>query len=349
MSEKIVKFGKSSAGLLEIKKSFFEQNDRFLQYQRSLGEIYTAQPRRTMCMCCAGTIEGRSFAKQGIDYVICPRCTHLNGVHEDTDAFASAVYTGAGVAEYGELFYSAQDRAAYDQRKQTIYAPKVEFLLSSLAVLGEAPDRLRYCDFGAGSGYMVGALSDGGVDAFGYEVSDAQILYGNAMLGRDALRPLTIAESEGVASTVDCDVLILIGVLEHLRRPRELLRFLTANQRVRYLMISVPLYSPTVFFEMIFSEVMQRQLSGGHTHLYTPSSLDWMAAEFALEPVAEWWFGTDLVDLYRSLLVELRRTPATEQMTTAWATMFGPMIDELQLVLDRRQQSSEVHIIYRVH
>lgn len=348
MTDKILKFGKSSAALLEVKKSFFEQNDQFLGYQRKLAEIYTAQPRRERCMCCAGPITGRSFSKQGIDYVICPRCTHLNGVHEDTDAFAAAVYTGTGVGEYGQLFYTAQDRASYEQRKATIYAPKVEFLLSVLAARSEPVDQLAYCDFGAGSGYMVSALLDRKLAAFGYEVSPTQVRYANEMLGYEAVRPLTIEESERVAATVDCDVLTLIGVLEHVRRPRDLLRSARANPRLRYLMISVPLHAPTVFLEMIFHGVMQRQLSGGHTHLYTAESLEWMAKEFEIEPIAEWWFGTDIVDLYRSVLVELQRSSNTDAMTAPWTALFGPMIDELQLVLDRRKHSSEVHVIYRI-
>ena len=61
--------------------------------------------------------------------------------------------------------------------------------------------------------------------------------------------------------------------------------------------------------------------------------------------VAEWWFGTDMVDLLRSANVELARQGGEDGMGARWIETFGPAIDHLQLALDRQKLSSEVHIL----
>jgi hypothetical protein len=139
----------------------------------------------------------------------------------------------------------------------------------------------------------------------------------------------------------------MIGVLEHVQDPRGVLSALRENRKVRYLFVSLPLFSPCVFFEMAFPGVFQRQLSAGHTHLYTRTSLEWTWREFGLEPVAEWWFGTDMVDLFRAVSVELDRKTAFAGISNMWRDLFAPAIDDLQMALDRRKLASEVHVVLR--
>ena len=88
----------------------------------------------------------------------------------------------------------------------------------------------------------------------------------------------------------------MIGVLEHLQEPREVLHAICSNPTIRYIYISVPMFSLSVYLKAVSPEVFHRQLGAGHTHLYTDSSLDWMCKEFGLERVGGWWFGTDIVD-----------------------------------------------------
>lgn len=93
---------------------------------------------------------------------------------------------------------------------------------------------------------------------------------------------------------------------------------------------------------------MNRQLIAGHTHLYTESSLDWMASEFKMEKVAEWWFGTDIVDLYRSIIIRLQQEFTGISMQDKWTETLLSVIDNLQRVLDEHHLSSEVHLLYRL-
>ncbi|MCW5752181.1 MAG: hypothetical protein KIT81_13640, partial [Alphaproteobacteria bacterium] len=76
-------------------------------------------------------------------------------------------------------------------------------------------------------------------------------------------------------------------------------------------------------------------------------SLDWMARELGWSRVAEWWFGTDLVDLYRSILVALRKRGEAEALVERWGEQILPALDQMQLALDQRRLSSEVHMLFR--
>lgn len=342
------RYGKSAGPLLALKQSFFSENDYLLARGRHLNELYAQQPLRRNCKNCNTSLGEADFSKLGVSYALCPCCGHLNGLHEDSASFCKAVYTDDGGAGYART-YSAVDRESYLQRVRDIYRPKAAFLREAIEGLGEDAMALSYVDLGAGSGYFVTALRDIGIsNAFGFEVSATQVELANHMAKEPILRQHALDETAVLARTSNADVVSLIGVLEHVRQPRDILGALRANPRLRYLFISVPTFSPCVFFEMVFPTVMNRQLSGAHTHLYTESSLKWMAEEFGMKQVAAWWFGTDVVDLFRSVAVRLNQEPATNSMGTHWATMFAPLIDELQLAIDKRHLSSEVHLLYRL-
>lgn len=343
----MIRFGKSAGALLAHKQSFFHDNDNLLHEGRRIGKIYREQSARTLCKCCTATLGATSFVKQGIAYTICGRCGHLNGMHEDSAAFCAALYTEAGGANYAKT-YSAADKDAYWRRVRDIYVPKAEFLRDALTEAGHTPAELRYADLGAGSGYFVAAVRELGCpQAVGYEASAVQTAFADAMVGAGAVLRQDLDDVAPLARTIDADVVSMIGVLEHVREPREVLKALKTNAQVRYLYISVPLFSPCVFFEMAFPGVFQRQLSAAHTHLYTESSLDWTCREFGMTRVAEWWFGTDMVDLFRSVSVELERSSDLKGISDHWACMFAPAIDDLQLALDRRKLASEVHMLLR--
>ncbi len=345
---KLVRYGKPSGPLIKLKASFFDENEALLSKSLILNKIYAQQPRRNKCKCCNGDISKISFTKLGIDYLICPRCSHLNGAHEDTDAYCATLYTDDGGTDYAAS-YGASDAEFYRQRVEDIYLPKANFLLEALISHGWDPMSLSYSDFGAGSGYFVSALLNKGLSRVsGFEVSQSQTALASKMIGSSVVRCHGLGETASLMSRTDSDVVCMIGVLEHLQRPREILKAVTGNPSVKFIYISVPLFSACVFFEMMFPTVMQRQLADSHTHLYTDLSLDWMCKEFGLERIAEWWFGTDMVDLYRDVLVRLSQAPETANVAKTWSDVWVPVIDNVQLQLDQRRMSSEVHLLLRV-
>ncbi len=343
----MIRFSKSSGPLLAHKTGFFEENDKILAEINRINSVYLRQPRRTNCKCCDRLLDGERFTKNEIDYVLCGTCGHLNGIYQDSDVFCEALYTDDGGANYAKN-YSAASREAYASRVRDIYVPKAEFLRDGLQELGEDAGALNYADFGAGSGYFVAALRQIGLKkSQGYEVSETQVALAEAMIEAGSMVHHDLEVTVGIAAEIKADVISMIGVLEHVQHPRPILSALSKNPSVRYLYFSVPLFSPCVILEAVFPNVFQRQLSAGHTHLFTEQSIDWMCKEFGMTREAEWWFGTDLVDLYRSVAVELERNDGTATLATHWRQMIVPLIDDMQHQLDKAKHASEVHMLLR--
>ena len=341
------RFGKSSEALMNLKQDFFNNNNKLLKKAQKINSVYISQPRRDRCKNCDYSIKNISFSKQKVEYGLCEQCGHLNGLHQDTSKFCESVYTDDGGTDYASN-YNSKDIKEYNKRVGDIYVPKAEFLCESLRYSGEVSENLSYADFGAGSGFFVDALlKTGNINVTGYEVSKAQVLLGNKMGEHKNLIVHSIEETVNIAASVNAEVVSMIGVLEHLQNPREVLSSLRNNSNVCYFYLSVPLFSPCVFFEMVFPTIMQRHLTSGHTHLYTESSLKWMAIEYDLEPVSAWWFGTDMVDLYRNIEVRLKQQNETKNMANYWSKMITPLIDSMQSAIDEKHLSSEVHMLYK--
>ena len=211
-----------------------------------------------------------------------------------------------------------------------IYLPKAKFLIDALGedALFANRKKLRRlrCRFRLFSSQQCGNW-DGRVQ-LATKVSEVQAELANEMVGNSAVLAHDLFDIANLARTVDARVVSMIGILEHLQEPLEVLAALRDNPQVRYLFISVPLFSPCVFIEMAFPAVMQRQLTAGHTHLFTSSSLDWICGEFGMKRAAEWWFGTDIVDLFRSIAVTLGQSEDLVGATDLWNKMFVPAIDD---------------------
>jgi hypothetical protein len=340
-------YGKTLKPLLHHKSFFFDSNDELLKSSQEINSIYVQQPERKKCKNCDAKLQGNSFTKQGVKYVICSNCGHLNGSHEDTEKFCSSVYVDKGGENYASN-YSESNKQDYDKRVCDIYIPKVEFLKKSISSLEKNPESLNYVDFGAGTGYFLSALAqEGFVNSVGYEVSKSQVDLGNLMMGGDRIFLYSKEDTVRVAQSLDADVVTMVGVLEHLQNPREVLLALKENTSVQYLLLSLPMFSPCVFLEMVFPNIMQRHLSAGHTHLYTEESLDWMMSEFSLERISAWWFGVDMMDFYRMVSTSLVKNPETKEIVEYWEKMFLPLMDSMQLEVDKKHMSSEVHLLLK--
>ena len=109
----------------------------------------------------------------------------------------------------------------------------------------------------------------------------------------------------------------------------------------------MPLFSLSVYLEMFSDDVYHRQLHGGHTHLYTEESLKYLSTEFELEIVSEWWFGTDIVDLYRNLLINLEAKNVSDNLKSHYKKMMSSFMDLIQLEIDKKHYSSEVHMVLK--
>ncbi|QNK87240.1 methyltransferase domain-containing protein [Sporosarcina sp. resist] len=342
----IKRYGKSLHDIHEIKQNFIDQNDDFLKENLLLANVARQQPKRENCKNCHEQLKDASlFIKHDINYFLCENCNHLNGEFEDTPDFAKAVYVDE-ITSYSKN-YSAEDEQKWNERVQKIYDPKAEFLLSCL-IEEKSPIDMSVLDVGAGSGYFIKALMNHEFKSVqGYEVSDTQSSFANEMLQENKVRRIEIDGLVDRISNTDSEVVSMIGVLEHLTNPREILNTISKNPSIKYTYLSLPLFSFSVLFEIINEKYFNRHLSGGHTHLYTNESIEYFCKEFNFEIIGKWFFGIDAMDLFRFSLLKMNENKMNSLASEYFQEKFLSVIDDVQLSFDKAEFSSEVHIVLK--
>jgi len=340
------KYGKSLGDILDIKTSFISKNFDLYNENIQLASVALAQPKREKCKNCNEELINKvDFFKQGIGYKFCGNCNHLNGDFEDTEYFAKAVYVDE-MTDYSK-YYSEESLIAWEARVEKIYNPKANFLSECLDNDFDI-DTDEVIDIGAGSGYFIKALLNSGFNNIrGYEVSSNQVKLANSMLNNDLVIEVGINDLVSVISNTRAKMISMIGVLEHLTNPREILNAISENPHIKYYYISVPLFSFSVFFEIMKDNMFNRHLAGGHTHLYTNESIEYFCNEFNLSIKGKWQFGADAMDLYRMALITLEEKNVSKDLIEMFSKKYLQSIDEIQLSLDKTEFSSEVHVVMK--
>ena len=57
------------------------------------------------------------------------------------------------------------------------------------------------------------------------------------------------------------------------------------------------------FIRTLFSEYFSKVLGGVHNNLYSEKSLNYIFKKYNLKILGEWWFGTDIMDLMRIMII----------------------------------------------
>lgn len=321
----------------------FEDNDKMLIDAERLMAFYQLQPTRVNCKICDSKINDLGaeiyHGKSKIEYKQCTHCGHLNGSHQDTNLYMNTIYREAGGEAYGQN-YKPLAQSDFDSRVNDIYLPKARFLIDTAPMIRDSG---VFLDIGCGTGHFASALLSMGVKSvIGVDVSSTQILIAQELVTGANFSVVEPDEIGDFISSLQPRFVSLVGVLEHLQDPAKILDQIRNCKSVEVVFLSVPMYSLTVLIEAAFVNVFPRQLSGGHTHLFTEQSLDY-ASEKLLDfsVVSDWWFGTDVIDLYRALLVNLGQSQPFAQLELK--RLMGSVLDELQLVFDQAKLCSEVH------
>lgn len=339
----MIKYGKSYGDIAAIKSSFTSENEKLLKSNMRIADIYKKQPRRNTCIICGRQLLAEnSFTSHGLSYFICEECGHINGEFEETSDFSVQVYDGP---DYG-MNYSEDSRKRYSDRLEKIYIPKAEFMINSFTGNDIDCKSLKYLDVGAGSGYFVGAMNNLGLTVSGIEISESQVRFANDMLGNNFLSHVPQNDVKSYIQQTSENVISFIGVLEHIVNLSEIMDAIAANKNIEYVFFSVPLFSYSVIFEAVSNDVFNRQLGGGHTHLFTEQSLSYMYAKYHWEILGEWRFGTDAADLLRILTVKMCNA-GNNCLAEIFQKKYNEVLDDIQLLMDKSHFSSEIHVLVK--
>jgi len=330
----IIKYSKSYNNINNLKKNFYTNNKENLKSAININKLYKKNPIRVFCINCQKKSLRKFIKSHLIEYYVCTSCLHLNGKYKETEKFLKQLYSDNSGNNYKKNYLKD-----YEQRVKNIYIPKVNFLKTVIN------QKINLLDLGAGGGHFLKALEIKKIKARGVEPSKALSELGNLKLKKNKISNLSLSATYKILETQrDCNTISLIGVLEHLIDPNLMIKsFLKSN--AKFLYISVPLLSLSVFLENSFQNVYPRQLSGAHTNLFTKDSLYKMAKRYNLKIIGEWWFGTDFADMNRSLLVSNNAINKKNYLKDLHSKFYN-FIDELQSVLDKNKICSEVHMVF---
>lgn len=341
----MIKFGKKLSDVFSIKKNFYLENDTLLKKQKKISKIYKKQPLRKNCKACNKKLKGKRFLNHTVVYIECNFCGHINGKHQDTEKFSDLIYKSNSI-NYSKNYYS-KNLINFKNRQKKIYNPKAIFLKEGI----KEWKKMKILDFGCGSGYFVSSLTDSGFrNVRGCEVSLDQINYGKKifrLLKKDE-QLIYYVDSDNIFDEIkrtDATCISVIGVLEHLVDLQKFLNTVKLNKSIKYIYLCVPMFSLSSIVENSFDNIFNRQLGGGHTHLFTEQSLKNMMKKINFKEISTWWFGSDFSDLLRSFMVKANKK--NEKPLINQLKKIQNQIDSLQLILDKKKMSSQVHMILK--
>ena len=232
-------------------------------------------------------------------------------------------------------------------RQKKIYNPKAEFLKKNF----KNHNAIKVLDIGAGSGYFVSSLLDKNFkDAHGLEVSKNQVKFGKNIfkLTKKNSKKLQQASFDSIIQKVnktDFNCISLIGVLEHMVNMSAIMKAIKKNKKIKFLYVLLPMSSFICVVENLFPHVFNRHLGGGHTHLFSEKSLKKFMEKYDFIEHSSWWFGTDIHDLYRSIIIDTNKKKFTPLNKITY--LIKEVIDNLQIQLDKKKLSSEVHMLLK--
>ena len=331
--KKIIQFSKKISDIKEIKKDFFTDNKKYLKTANRGFKLYVKEKKRINCKNCEKKLGKKVFRSNSVDYTICENCSHLNGLYQDTSRFLDKLFLSEKGSKY-EFGYHTQ----HASRVKNIYIPKINFLKKVLK------KNFSILEVGCGAGHFIKACEKLKIKASGYDLNDKLI----SIAKKNKVKNVYCVKSKEINDIIkesNADVFCMISTLEHLENPNEILKVLKKS-KIKYLYICIPLFSFSTFVENVFKNVYPRQLNASHTHLYTQKSILHMVKRFKFQILGEWWFGSDISDLYRSIIINSNFY--NKKYLKFFDSLFGCQIDNLQNVLDKKKLSCEVHLVLKV-
>ncbi len=329
-----LKFSKSYNSIFKIKKDFFNENKKNYLNIQKINKRYLKQPIRKNCKICNSKLPKKIFFQHLIDYSICKKCGHLNGLNQDTNKFTDWLYN----QDTGKN-YSYNYTRNFTKRFKEIYIPKAKFLKSVLK------KNINLIDLGSGGGHFLKALETEKIKGLGFETNEILINLAKKKLKKNKISKFEMNKFKKSINDKQFNVLSMIAVLEHLNDPHEIMN-LFIKSKLKYLYISIPLFSLSALIENSFKNIFPRHLGGAHTHLFTLNSINYFKRKYRLKSIGEWWFGTDIPDLFRSLHATSNSYDKKHYSKFLNKYLFSS-INELQNVLDKKKICSEVHLILK--
>ncbi len=302
--------------------------------EKSAARLYALDaPHNTLesCPCCGQATRGASVAMKvfEVPYVRCQGCGHVYVSEQPSQSVLDSLFTESALhsSEYTDI-----DPAAQDFRIRQIAEPKLGWARRQYErVFNRAPSSL--VDVGAGGGHFVTAAARAGMDVVGYERSASSRRFAKSAFGVE-LRP----EDFHVDDASAVDLITFWGLLEYVPQPRRLLA--TARRRLAttagMLIVEVPRFNcvGSAAQEAEGAVVARHMDPTTHVNCFTDASLCTALVEEGFRPVAAWYFGMDIYELFVQIALKLDDETVLEKIAS--------MLNGSQAALDRGRQCDDL-------
>ena len=332
MSNKQIFYSKTLKDIINIKQDFIKSNNKLLHQAEKWNKVYSKQPKRNLCKACSFKLPKKIFYSHFANYTICKKCGHLNGLNKDTKKFNQSIYKDAKGSKFSKFYVKN-----YKNRVKNIYQPKLSFLQKIVK------KKIDLLELGAGAGYFLKACEEKKIKAEGYDVNLSMVNFGKQMLKKNKISHFNIDSIYEKVLSCKKDIIVILGVIEHLENPNLIFQYFKKS-KAKYLFFSVPTMSLSTILEHSFEKFYPRVLGGIHNHLYTEKSLNYIIKKNKLKIKGEWWFGTDIMDLMRAIIIYSNPKDKIK-FANSLDKYFTQAMDDLQSVLDRKKICGDVHMI----
>ncbi len=335
-----VTYSKPAADVAAHTARLLADNAALLARQRRITRLLAGQPKRHACVLCATALAGSpAFSHRGVPYVACRACGHVQCALEPPPAYPGEEQ------EFGDI-YRPLDAAAYRERTERIYRPKLDWVCRAAADagLGDLLPR-SWVEIGSGAGNFLDALlQDGATRVHGFEAEERLAAQANRALGKPLVRHFT-GTPAAIVRDQPAEIYAAWFVLEHCADLRDLLSALGARPRGTVFMFAVPAFGLATLIDNALDTHFARSLDSVlHLQLFTDRSIRFALDLAGYDTAGEWIFGQDADDLFRALTVRLGNH-MPEEFLGAQAAHLRNALGGIQQAIDRARLADARHIL----
>lgn len=218
-----------------------------------------------------------------------------------------------------------------------ITKPKVKWFMEETNT-----QNLKWLDIGCGAGDLIIAAKEFGFDVCGIETNNAAKKFIKENYNIDVINEFINSENIDKFSG-QTDVISLIGVLEHLKNPKEIILSISQLQKTgQYILIEVPHYpSLAAYSQMLHPNLVNRvMVPPYHLYMFSINSLKSLLTEY--EITSSWYFGMDIYEYISTITTQ----NSTIENSDFIQTMYK-FSNDFQKIIDENKLSDSILIIGR--
>ena len=129
--------------------------------QKHMIQSLLSGPPRDRCILCRFDIKGDQFLHRGVEFIRCNNCGHIQTLTEPPADYPFGEEYSISYADS----YPKLTKRDYEDRKNRIYKPKLDWIVSYLLEIGNSRQEIedmRWLDIGCGAGYFLSSLREFG-------------------------------------------------------------------------------------------------------------------------------------------------------------------------------------------